>query len=202
MAEEPIKSVTISNENRNSVDINGLVDFSYAGYKYGEDIPNKECDFYLDLSDKECAETIGNESVGQVGIAEVLGYDCALVESCASDASYEAGDWEDYASPPAEFVTFQLIAEGNQKVYVLTLADGEGEQIDQFLRDNSNLHLNLSVLNNDGTLTDSWSDDWSFNSPSEIKIHTGYTLDSESGQQPTYDNGCLVQIEDHETMGR
>ena len=41
-------------QTRNSIDINDLVDFSYAGYDYGSDIPNLTCDVDIDLSHKIC----------------------------------------------------------------------------------------------------------------------------------------------------
>ena len=51
-------------QTRNPIDINDLVDFSYAGYDYGSDIPNLTCDVDIDLSHKICnVETAapGNE---------------------------------------------------------------------------------------------------------------------------------------------
>lgn len=64
MAEEPKitsvsrvkkpKSITNETQTRNPIDINDLVDFSYAGYDYGNDIPNLTCDVDIDLSHKKC----------------------------------------------------------------------------------------------------------------------------------------------------
>jgi len=48
------KLITNETQTRNPIDINDLVDFSYAGYDYGSDIPNLTCDVNIDLSHKIC----------------------------------------------------------------------------------------------------------------------------------------------------
>jgi len=148
LAEEPIKSVTISSENRNSVDINGLVDFSYAGYKYGEDIPNKECDISSDIG--ECIDIESDElvDIDNQGKCDDEGYtwysfECILEYTLPPSIEFPIWEYKAGSNAGITIYTGYELDEG-----ILASEWGNGTEYDCIVEEAEGQYLNL--LSEDG----------------------------------------------------
>jgi len=69
------------------IDINGLVDFSYAGYKYGKDIPNRQCTVKVDIHPESLEVPLENPTIPGVCNWEVSVDDETPIEVNCPDIS-------------------------------------------------------------------------------------------------------------------